>query len=82
MVDHLASVWLCSLSVLQAKPRSPLDRYAPWVAPLNGSGGSLYLGLVLLLGTCIGRRELLPTLLMDAHWTSRLQEKRQQKRPT
>jgi hypothetical protein len=31
------------------------------------SGGSLHLGLVLLLHTCIGRRELLPTLLRGAH---------------
>jgi hypothetical protein len=29
--------------------------------------GLLYLGLVLLLGTCVGTRELLPTPLRDAH---------------
>jgi hypothetical protein len=32
-------------------------------ASLTVSGGSLRLGLVLLLGTCVGRRELLPTPL-------------------
>jgi hypothetical protein len=51
-------------------------------ASLTVSGGSLRLGLALLLGTCIGRRELLPTPLRGAHGMSRSQEKRQQKRPT
>jgi hypothetical protein len=31
MVDHLASSWFHTLSVLQAKPRCPLDKSAPWV---------------------------------------------------
>jgi hypothetical protein len=39
--------------------------------PLTIGGGSLCLGLVLLLGTCIGRSELLPTPLRDAHLTFR-----------
>jgi hypothetical protein len=39
--------------------------------PLTVDGGSLCLGLVLLLGTCVGRCELLPTPLRDAHLTSR-----------
>jgi hypothetical protein len=51
-------------------------------APLTICGGSLRLGLVLLIGTCVGKRELLPTLLRGAHGTSRLHKKRQQKRPT
>jgi hypothetical protein len=49
---------------------------------LTVSGGSLCLELLLLLGTFVGRRELLPTPLRDAHWMSRLQEKCQQKCPT
>jgi hypothetical protein len=36
-------------------------------AYLTVSGGSLRLGLVLLLGTCVRRHELLPTLLRGAH---------------
>jgi hypothetical protein len=40
-------------------------------ASLTVSGGSLRLGLVLLLGTCVERRELLPTLLSGAHDMSR-----------
>jgi hypothetical protein len=51
-------------------------------ASLTVSGGSLYLGLVLLLGTCIGICELLPTPLRGAHDMSMPQEKRQQKCPT
>jgi hypothetical protein len=43
---------------------------------LTVSGGSLRLGLVLLLGTCVERRELLPTPLRGAHGMSRSQEKR------
>jgi hypothetical protein len=35
------------------------------------SGESLRLDLVLLLDTCVGRRELLPTLLRGAHGMSR-----------
>jgi hypothetical protein len=35
----------------------------------------LHLGLVLLLGTCIGKHELLPTLLRGAHRTLRPHEK-------
>jgi hypothetical protein len=50
--------------------------------PLTVGGGLLCLDLVLLLGTCIRRRELLSTLLRDEHLTSMPQEKRQQKRPT
>jgi hypothetical protein len=41
-----------------------------WVCSLGGpltvGNGSLCLGLVLLLGTHVGRRELLPTPLRDA----------------
>jgi hypothetical protein len=48
--------------------------------PLTVDGGSLCLSLVLLFGMCVGRRELLPTPLREAHWMSRPQEKRQQKR--
>jgi hypothetical protein len=59
---------------------------AGWVcslrASLTVSGGSLRHGLVLLLGTCVGRHELLPTLIRGAHDMSRPQEKRQQKFPT
>jgi hypothetical protein len=33
MVDCIASAWFCTLSVLQVKPRCPLDGSAPWVAP-------------------------------------------------
>jgi hypothetical protein len=51
-------------------------------APLTVHGGSLCLGPVLLLHTCIGRRELLPTPLRDAHLMFKPQEKRQHKRPT
>jgi hypothetical protein len=51
-------------------------------ASLTVSGGSLRLGLVLLIGTCIGKRELLPTPLRGAHGTSKPHEKHQQKRPT
>jgi hypothetical protein len=40
-------------------------------ASLTVSGGSLHLGLVLLLSTCAGRRELLPTPLRGAHGMSR-----------
>jgi hypothetical protein len=72
MVDRIASAWFHTLSTLQAKPRCPLDGSAPWVA----AGGSLYLGPVLLLSTCVERCKLLPTPLRDAHWTSRPQEKR------
>jgi hypothetical protein len=49
---------------------------------LTVSGGSLYLGLVLLLGMCVGKRELLPTLLRGAHGMSKPHEKRQQKHQT
>jgi hypothetical protein len=35
--------------------------------PLTVGGGLLCLDLVLLLDTCIGRRELLSTLLRDEH---------------
>jgi hypothetical protein len=46
-------------------------------ASLTVSGVSLRLGLVLLLGTYVGRRELLPTTLRGAHGMSRPQEKHQ-----
>jgi hypothetical protein len=46
-------------------------------ASLTVSGGSLRFDLVLLLGTCIGRCKLLPTLLRGAHDMSMPQEKRQ-----
>jgi hypothetical protein len=43
-----------------------------WVGSLGASltinDGSLRLGMVLLLGTCVGRRELLPTPLRGATW--------------
>jgi hypothetical protein len=32
-VDRLASVWFCTLSALQAKPRCLLSGSAPWVPP-------------------------------------------------
>jgi hypothetical protein len=38
---------------------------------LTVSGGMLRLDLILLLGTCVGRRELLPTPLKGAHDMSR-----------
>jgi hypothetical protein len=40
-------------------------------ASLTISDGSLRLGLILLLGTCVERRELLPTPLRGAHGMSR-----------
>jgi hypothetical protein len=46
-------------------------------ASLTVSGGSLRLGLVLLLDMCVGRRKLLPTPLRGAHDMSMPQEKRQ-----
>jgi hypothetical protein len=39
-------------------------------ASLTVSGGSLCLSLVLLLGTCVEKRELLPTPLRGAHGMS------------
>jgi hypothetical protein len=51
-------------------------------ACLNVSGGSLRLGLVLLLGMCLEKCELLPTPLRGVHGMSMPQEKHQQKRPT
>jgi hypothetical protein len=50
-------------------------------ASLTVSSGSLRLGLVLLLGMCVGRHELLPTPLRGAHGMSMSQEKRQEKCP-
>jgi hypothetical protein len=35
MVDHLASAWFCTLSALQAKPRSLLGGSALWVPPYH-----------------------------------------------
>jgi hypothetical protein len=46
-------------------------------ASLTVSGGSLCLDLVLLLGTYVGRRELLPTPLRGAHGMFGPHEKRQ-----
>jgi hypothetical protein len=50
-----------------------------WIGSLGAfltvSGGSLRLGLVLLLGTCVGRRELLPTPLRGTHGMFRPQQK-------
>jgi hypothetical protein len=48
-----------------------IERVDSMGASLTVSGGSLRLGLVLLLDTCVGRRELLPTPLMGAHGMSR-----------
>jgi hypothetical protein len=59
-----------------------IERIGSLGASLTVSSGSLRLDLVLLLGTCVGRRELLPTPLRGAHGMSRPQEKRQQKCPT
>jgi hypothetical protein len=59
-----------------------VERVGSLGASLTVSGGSLCLGLVLLLGTSVGRRELLPTPLRRAHDMSRTQEKRQQNSPT
>jgi hypothetical protein len=59
-----------------------VERVCSLGASLTVSGASLRLGLVLLLGMCVGRHELLPTPLRGAHDTSRPHEKRQQKRPT
>jgi hypothetical protein len=59
-----------------------LERVGSMGASLTVSSGSLRLGLVLLLGTCVRRRELLPTPLRGAHGMFRPQEKRQQKCPT
>jgi hypothetical protein len=33
MMDRLVSAWFHTMSVLQGKPRCPLDGSAPWVAP-------------------------------------------------
>jgi hypothetical protein len=52
-----------------------VERVGSLGASLTVSGGSLHLGLVLLLGTCIGKHELLPTLLRGAHRTLRPHEK-------
>jgi hypothetical protein len=41
---------------------------------LTISGGSLCLSLVLLLGTCVKKHELLLVPLRDVDWTSGLQE--------
>jgi hypothetical protein len=59
-----------------------VERIGSLGASLTDGGESLHLGLVLLLGTCVERRELLPTPLRGAHGMSRPQEKRQQKCPT
>jgi hypothetical protein len=67
MMDRLVSASFRTLSALQANSRCLLDESTPWVAPLIVVGGLLYLGLVLLLCTCVERRELLPTPLRDAH---------------
>jgi hypothetical protein len=57
-----------------------------WVYSLGASliisGGSLCLGLGLLLGMCVGKRELLPTPLRGAQGMSKPKEKHQQKCPT
>jgi hypothetical protein len=52
-----------------------VERVGSLGASLTVSGGLLLLGLVLLLGTCVGRLELLPTPLRGAHGMSRPQEK-------
>jgi hypothetical protein len=54
-----------------------VEQVGPLGASLTVSGGSLRLGLVLLLDTCVGRRELLSTPLRGAHDMSMPQEKRQ-----
>jgi hypothetical protein len=59
-----------------------VERVGSLGASLTVSGGSLRLGPVLLLGTYVERRELLPTLSKGAHGMSRPQEKRQEKCPT
>jgi hypothetical protein len=59
-----------------------VERVGSLGASLTVSGRSLCLDLLLLLGTCVGRRELLPTPLRGAHDISRPQEKREQKCPT
>jgi hypothetical protein len=59
-----------------------VERVGSLGASLTVSGGSLHLGLVLLLGTRVRKRELLPTPLRGVHGMSRPQEKHQQKRPT
>jgi hypothetical protein len=38
-VDRLASAWFRTLSVLQAKPRCPLNGLAPWVPPSPSAVG-------------------------------------------
>jgi hypothetical protein len=53
------------------------ERVGSLGASLTVSGGSLRIGLVLLLVTCVERHELLPTLLRGAHGMFRPQEKRQ-----
>jgi hypothetical protein len=72
MEDHLASAWFRTLIALKAKIRYLLDGFAPCVAPLPSTVGlcvSVWSGLVLLLGTCVGRHEMLPIPLRDAHLT-------------
>jgi hypothetical protein len=54
-----------------------VERVGSLGASLTVSGGSLCFDLVLLLGTCVEGRELLPTPLRGAHDMSRPQEKRQ-----
>jgi hypothetical protein len=54
-----------------------IERVGSLGASLTVSGGSLHLGLVLLLGTYVGRRELLHTPLRGTYDMSRPQEKRQ-----
>jgi hypothetical protein len=44
-----------------------VERVGSLGASLIISGGSLCLSLVILLSTCVGRYELLPTLLRGAH---------------
>jgi hypothetical protein len=59
-----------------------IERVGSLGASLTISGGSLRLGLVLLIGMYVEKRELLPTPLRGAHGTSRPHEKHQYKRPT
>jgi hypothetical protein len=59
-----------------------IERVGSLDASLTINGGSLRLGLVFLIGTCVEKRKMLPTPLREAHGTSRPHEKHQQKRPT
>jgi hypothetical protein len=38
-MDCLTLAWFHTLSMLQTKPRCPLDRYAPWVPPSPSAVG-------------------------------------------